>query len=72
MTLNRLEENNIREKKTQILIEISFRLQTCLSLLAMRVKFKTNVKRFGYPPAILDVYNTGQQKKNFLYTFSNR
>ena len=50
-------------KKAQSLKEISFRPQTRLSFLAMRVTFKTNVKRFGYPSANLAVYNTGQQKK---------
>ena len=67
MTLNRLEVNKFCEKKTQNLIEIRFPLQTRLSLLAMRVTFKTNVKSFGYHPANLTVFNTvftGLQKKS--------
>ena len=70
MTLNRLEVNNICEK-TQSFIEISFRLQTRLSLLAMRMTFETNVKRFGYSPDNLAVYNTGQKQTCFLYTFQS-
>ena len=67
MTLKCLKVNNFCEKKLK---EISFRLQTCLSLLAMRGTLKTNVKRFEHPPANLAVYSTGQQKK--IDPLSNR
>ena len=70
MTLNNVEVNIFRKKKKQILIEIISRLQTRLSLLALRVTLKTNMKCFGHPSVNLAVYNTGQQK-NFN-TLSNR
>ena len=74
MTLNRIESDNFHEK-SQKWIEISFWLQTRLSLLAMRVTFKTNVKRFVYPPEKLAVYNSTEislaSKRNiFLETCS--